>query len=386
MKRDDEFEQRVAEWLQEGPDLAPTTSLDAALTKVRRVRPPLGRTARVWRWIGARWSGDSLEARPTKRGGQWLAAVASVALAITVLTAFAIVRIPPPSGSMLPGSFSPSVTPTRRVPPSPTPWPSLADLPVVLAPTLFETVCSDQNLGTSSYVGTTHVVTGIRIRCSDRTNDARMTGIGYRTYTNELDRDGTERDHGTGTMTNAGGSWTLVFTTLRRPGEAAGLNRSYWLGSGGYAGLQAREWLYMNLEGIVMAQPGILEVVGPLSSEGTASCRAGGTVPSLPATGAVTLVCAITAEDPRLSGMRTIALSLTARGDGTSAAAATIAIENDGGSWSGRAAGSLGRDGRLTLEETDLVGAGMYAGFRYAGSVSGSPVQLAITGTISPAR
>jgi hypothetical protein len=236
-------------------------------------------------------------------------------------------------------------------------------------------------------VGTTRVTTGIVVKCSDHKSDPRLSGMGYRYYTTEIDADGAQHWYGTGTVENTGGTWSGIWTGDQAADAVVVSNITYWLGAGGYAGLQARDWVAIGEEGITNTRPGILEVVGPVDSGGVAACTNGAANPS-PAAASPrpdrTLTCTATVDDPRLSGDWTLILPTSTQRNGSTPLTGTVRIENAAGTWDGELSGSTAADGMSYQLNLTASGSGLYAGFAMTGTLAGPEGNLVLNGTVAP--
>jgi hypothetical protein len=326
--------------------------------------------------------GDVLEVGRRASSSRWLAVAASVVLVVGALAVLGSPRIGPTAATPAPSASEPGASPSASssgAAASPghsspaSPGEALAPLPLSFTG---RSTCSTQDEGTTASVGTTEITTGIVVRCFDEASDPRVSGLGYRSYTMEVDPDAAERWYGTATRSNEGGQWAGVFSGGQPAGSSIVTLSSFWLGAGGYTGLQDRDRVRMRVEdGLIEIVDSSLEVVGPVAVTGQAAC----------AGAARSLACRPDVDEPRLSGTWTLALRATARADGSAAVTGTGRIENGAGAWDLEVTGTRARDGRTWQLAVAATGTAQYAGFGYVGALDGPLGALMVRGTIAPA-
>jgi hypothetical protein len=135
-------------------------------------------------------------------------------------------------------TLAPTATPAPTPTPRPTPVPIAYGAATVVSGT---ESCTFEKEGTTTLVGETYQYRGAILKCTDTSNDPRVSGPV--TYTWEYDgwAQGTHVQWGTGRLENAGGAWDGTMTgsySLPR-----GDMLLFWFkGSGGYEGLSYAMW------------------------------------------------------------------------------------------------------------------------------------------------
>jgi hypothetical protein len=348
----DRFESRVADWLEDGPEVAPAAITEAAL--VHASAHPRSRRRTVV--LRARRFAPALAA-----------AVLVVAVVGTGVVAFP--RFLSPVTSIAPESVGGTETCVTRVD------------GVVMSP--------------QAGSGDANELRGRIDSCRQSTSDERVDGELTRRIDGWLFGDqsgptGSSTDFGRSELRNSGGAWTGAFvaTYSGRTGSAVP-GRLTWigLGSGDYAGLVYRATVITNAAGEITLT-GTIEPITEDAVIATAWCWVDSATPDL-AYGSVPhreaqRSCLITADDERVAGTAAEHRVIDVASDGTTADSGTLTVTTAGGGWRGSFSGT-GDWYVPGLVSGDLEGFGALAGLRLSlRIVSEDGMHGVLVGTIAP--
>lgn len=394
MTREQLFEQRLTDWLEDGPMEAPDRALEVAFAHARS--HPRRRTLHVGPWRAAMNRIHLAEVTPGQPPRSRLTAFAAVAAAVVIgvaLVGGAALLLgggPPVPGPGGPVAASPMPTPTVAPTPSPAPTPTPTALPPgAVATTGTQIGCSSTVEGPETTVdGLSQKRDAVRV-CTDTQSDPRVSGTNTLTFNYDEHPDGTWTYWGTSRLTNDDGSWTGVYDGLG-PNDYTATMNVYLKGEGGYAGLQYRGTAVLS--GTVTPLKGTVEPLGPVEVTSSETCTdkepgtSGVTAAGLEYTRGMVTVCTDVASDPRASGEATIVMTMEEQADGSWTYDAQSSLRNVGGSWTGVFEGTSEPNATVAHLTGQWVGADGYAGSTYEASVTLRYDSTAtITGTITPA-
>jgi hypothetical protein len=323
----DRFEARVADWLEEGPEYAPSrlvrSGLDHAATHPRSRR--------------------GTAVRRLHREGRLMGVVLLVAMAAGTSVAV-IPGLHAPAAEPMPVRVVGSESCVERVPGA-----------------RFQTKDGDERIE-----GRIHV-------CQEIVPDARVAGELTRRATADLFPADTESPIGTTNawgateLRTAQGAWTGAFVATYLGQTGPGLEgRLTWagLGSGAHHGLVYRATVITGADGVSSVQGSIEAIVGEGAVAGT-WCFTSSAVPDLsvsaPAHREVVRTCTITGDDPRLSGTATERRTIDVLSDGSTSDRGSVTITAADGGWTGAFAGT-GNWYVPGIIEGQLDGSGAFAG------------------------
>jgi len=401
MTREQLFEQRLTDWLEDGPMEAPDRALEVAFAHARS--HPRKRTFAVGLWRAAMNRIHLAEVTPGQPHRSRLTTFAAVAAAVVIGVAFvgggALLLSGGPAGPGRGGPVAASPTPIATVAPTPSPAPTptpTALPPGAVATTGTQAACSSTVEGPETTVdGMSQKRDAVRV-CTDTQSDPRVSGTNTLTFNYDEHPDGTWTYWGASRLTNDDGSWTGVYDGLG-PNDYTATMNVYLKGEGGYAGLQYRGTAVLG--GAVTPLEGTIEPLGPVEVTSSETCtekEPGDTrefaVPGLDGTpvsvsetiGGVN-ICTRTASDPRVAGTSTVSFNMREAADGSWTYWGTAVIENAGGSWTSVWDGSsVPGSGTATLASR-AVGVGGYAGSTYMQTITlHGDSSTASRGTIDP--
>lgn len=398
MNHEDDFELRLAEWLEEGPFVAPNRPVSAAIEHARA--HPRRRFLRSAPW---RSTMDSMHVTPlaprhSNNTGRMLAA----GLAAVVVVAVAVI-----SGSVLLGGGGHeavpggAVAPAATATPLPTPTPTPTPVSVTGRPD-----CTTQNMGTDTQVADIEQVRGNVQSCQGMASDPRVAGEATVNLNVDLRADQSADMWGMVTLAGPNGTWTGPFTGLIDKGYATHRVAAVLRGTGGYKGLQYRYTQTGNITvgasssfestGVIEAVPSFApsapvtatigvsggEQCGPvqLGTYGT-SVQAGDVLKTRNGT----VGCYEFASDDRASGSSTRTINQDERADGSATWWGTLEIVNAGGTWTGVWTGTVDSKTNVSIVGA-TIGSGGYAGLQYRleATMASDAAEFTVTGSISP--
>lgn len=358
MNRVDEFELRVADWLEEGPVDAPEGAIEAALGHARsHPRRALSRAA-LRRRVMSQF-GITQAAPRTPRAGWMLAAAAA---AVVVVVGGAAI------GTDMFGLWKQS----QGVPVTPTASPTVAPtLPSPVAVTGSVTYQSTPELGTKDLSVVDRDEWKHRVvRYGISAPDPRIAGTLTETIVYRDFPDDTANFEGTGEIVNAGGSWTLEVNGASASGYAAGVSPRYiasilGTGKGAYAGLVLEGWV--SGDAIDQTITGTVRALAP--GDATAIVEfIGSSTPDFKKVGDVnqlrdyTFRVAVMSSDPLLEGSGTMVLNADQRADGTETWWGTLTLTpSSSRGWTADLTGGIDGGSRHSLSGR-LIGTGEAAG------------------------
>jgi hypothetical protein len=244
MNRVDEFELRVADWLEEGPVGAPERAIEAAVEHARaHPRRALSRAA-LRRRVMSQLKVTQVAPRAPHTG--WMIAAAAAVVVVVVGGAaigtdmFGLWK----QGQGVP--VTPTVAPTSTG--QPTPRPS----PVALTGTVSQLSIAES--GTPETTDGYRTWHGRVMRYTTAMSDERLTGVLSETLEYRVFADGTSNFEGTGTLTNGGGTWAIEVngygTGPFSADEPQYLAAILGTGKAGYAGLVFDGWISLVPDGL----------------------------------------------------------------------------------------------------------------------------------------
>jgi hypothetical protein len=398
MTREQLFEQRLTDWLEDGPMEAPDRALEVAFAHARS--HPRRRTLLVGLGRAAMNRIHLADVTPGQPHRSRLTAFATVAAAVVIGVALvgggALLLSGGPAGPGQGGPIaaSPAPTPTPIPTVAPTPSPAPTPTPTALPPgavatTGTQAACSSTVEGPEATVdGMSQKRDAVRV-CTDTQSDPRVSGTNTLTFNYDEHPDGTWTYWGTSRLTNDSGSWTGVYDGLG-PNDYTATMNVYLKGEGGYAGLQYHGTAVLG--GAVTPLEGIIEPLGPVEVTSSESCtekepgESGVSAAGLDYTRGEVQVCTDVASDPRVAGETTIVLTREEQPDGSWTYDGEVSLRNAGGSWAGVVEGTSEPNAAVAHLTGRWVGAEGYAGLTYVASVTLRYDSTAtITGTITPA-
>ncbi len=369
---EDRFEQRLTDWLDDGPFEAPDRALVAAFAHADVHPRRNGRLARVVRAVTIR----------LRRTAAWPGDGPTMLRAVAVLgTAAIVVAVVVGSGVLLLGYGN-----DRS---------SIGGLGVAETAT---SVCDRENPGATTTrptaAGEITQRRGVVLACTLTSRDPRLGGSATFNLNADERADGGADVWGTARIENGGGAWQGYWIGTAEPGTAIYRIEAAYLGAGGYDGLglrttQAGDGLDGRISGTVahLDQPpqtsaGVItgsscatRVVGTTSEEGAVTQTRG-----------AVLSCTVDATDPRLAaGAERVVANIDERADGSATLWGSATLTNDRGAWQETWEGTV-EAGYTTHRMTGVaVGLGGYAGLEYRYSQIGTPGLLVRIGDIEPA-
>lgn len=393
MTREELFEQRLTDWLEDGPMEAPDRALEVVFAHARS--HPRRRTSLVGLWRAAMNRIQLAEVTTGQPHRSRLAAFAAVAAAVAIGVAVvgggALLLGGGPAGPGRGGPVAASPTPIPTAAPTPSPAPTAT--PTALPPGAVATkgtqaACSSTVEGPEATVdGMSQKRDAVRV-CTDTQSDPRVSGTSTLTFNYDEHPDGTWTYWGTSRLTNGGGSWTGVYDGFG-PNDYTATMNVYLKGEGGYAGLQYRGTAVLG--GAVTPLEGIIEPLGPVEVTSTETCtekdpgEAGVTAAGLAYTRGEVQACTDVASDPRVAGETSIVLTREEQRDGSWTYAGEVSLRNAGGAWTGVIEGTSEPNAAVAHLTGRWVGAEGYAGLTYVANVTLTFSGATITGTITPA-
>ena len=376
--------ERMVEWLEDGPSDVPVAALEAAVA-FARAHPRRLRSARgLWRVVMTRL--HLIEVTPRSSGGRFNFALGPTVVAVVAVAALVGAGLWLGGGLTTPGGdVNPTATPTLS--PTPTPTPPIETTRPTAGPTAWvlppgwasgSQVCVARNEGTTATVDGVVESRGQVQDCTTTSSDPRLSGTAVITMSSDELEDGTWLGWGSHETTNADGSWRGEYAvTSTATASVMGFD-AVSLGFGAYEGLQVLMHVVIRYTGDVTVD-GIVLPVGT-EATGTETCSATGAghdlaVGDIVATRGLEMSCTDTMSDERLSGARTLDVSVDTRADDSADLWGTSIVSNDGGTWEGFFFGTVD-PGYTTHHVRSLMhGSGGYEGLL---------LRLEVTGTGEP--
>jgi hypothetical protein len=356
MSHQDDIELRLARWLEEGPQGAPTQPIAAVLEHARAHPRPRWAIVGHWRTL---MSGTNLThiGPRTSQAGWLLAAAAVVIVVVGVAAGYGLLQSSNPgTGVGGPGNAtaSPAASPTAAV-------------------ITGSESCSTTTSGAVTTLDGVEQSRGERVLCATTMSDPRLTGEGSAILNANTMPDGSWSAWGTRVITNAGGTWQGPFFM-----EGTGAARSMTfdvvlMGEDGYAGLTFRAEVVTSPSATTFT--GAIEPTGPaITGHSDCVARSGGTdtpIGDLTATRGAVLVCGDEADDPRVSGTSNLGIDMDIGPDGSGVMWGTQLLTNANGKWVGRWFGTVDPGFTTHHVEALLRGTGAYDGLLMRQTVTG---------------
>ena len=374
MNRDEAFELQLARWLEEGPYEAPPEQIAAALAHVR-AHPERPRT------LGSLWrhamSGIGLTHVPSQPHRGWLAAAVLVVAAIVIVGGYGLFNLGGQVGS--PGG------------PTPTPTTTLAPTSSPMA-TSGPGATGTQTCGTATEPVTTTVNEVVQSRgevmeCTNTSTDPQLAGEATIVYNWDEHPDGLWLGWGTLELQNDGGTWNGSYAITSTSTAGVMEFDSVWVGSGGYEGLEVLNHVrittrYTTLSSWVFeAGPAITGTERCTTTTAGRAYAAG----EVTAYRGVSLRCADTMDDPRVSGTSALMVSIDMRADESADLWGGTTLTNDLGSWEGFLFGTVDPGYTTHRVLTLMRGSGAYEGLFYRLEVVGDGTDFVLRGEVIPA-
>lgn len=399
MTREQQFEDRLAEWLEEGPFMAPDRALEATFAHAQAHPRRRFRLSGALAGAGGRLRRtDVLPGEPLRPGISAFAAVgAATVLLVAILGGTAILLSGdrgglPPSGPA--GTVSPSPSPAPTASPTPTPAP-------VAGPPGSATIdgqCAVDDPGTKTPWGDVTQYRGIVQTCRVTSSDPRLDGSATIYVSVDERADGSADTWGHATIASDGGIWSGPWRGSVQPGGIVRTTEGFYEGHGANAGLRYR-YSQTSEDGVGLRGTGTIEAVDALPAAATLvrseTCMTlvFGTqevVDGVTQYRDMVLSCgSIRSSDPRLATATAerVVINIDKLADGSATMWGTATIENDGGTWSGSWTGTVDVGYTTHRMEGRYAGAGGYAGLEFTYAQIGeqwSPFVL--IGTVGPAE
>jgi hypothetical protein len=375
----------MVEWLEDGPSDVPIAALEAAVD-FARAHPRRLRSARgLWRVVMTRLHLTEVTPRPS--GGRFSFALGPTVTAVVAVAALVGAGLWLGGGFTTPGGdVNPTATPTLSPTPSPTPTPTppIETTRPTAGPTAWvlppgwasgSQVCRMRPGATSATVDGVLETRGTIYDCTTTSEDPRLSGTAVVTSSSDEFEDGTWLGWGTQETTNADGSWSGAFAVTSTATAPSMAFDSVALGSGGYAGLEVLYHVVMHGSGAITVD-GIVRPVGT-EVAGTETCSATGAghdlaVGEIVATRGLEMSCTDTMSDERLSGARSLHVSVDTRADDSADLWGTSIVTNDGGTWEGFFFGTVDPGYTTHHVRSLMYGTGEYEGLLFRLEVVGT--------------
>lgn len=372
--------ERMVEWLEAWPSDVPVAALEAAVAYAR-AHPRRFLTVRgLWRAAMTRL--HLIEVKPRQSGGRFSFALGPAAVAVVGVAALVGAGLWLGGGTGGPGGVvNPTGTPIAGSPsptsPIQTARPTTAATPWVLPPGWASGTqeCVLRIDGTTAIVDGTVESRGQVQDCTTTSSDPRLSGTAVITMNSDELEDGTWLGWGRHESTNADGSWSGTYAVTSTADARTMSFDAVSLGSDAYEGLQVLMHVVISYTGDITVDGIIL----PIETEvtGTETCRVAKaghdlSLGDITATRGLVMACTDTMTDERLSGARTLAVSVDTRTDESADLWGTTVVTNDGGTWEGFFFGTVD-PGYTTHHVTSLLrGTGAYAGLFFRLEVTGA--------------
>lgn len=297
----DRFEARVADWLEDGPDVAPAATIQATLAYAA-AHPRTRRHAAALR--ASRF------------------APALAAAAVVVLVAGSSVAVL--------SRFPPAVTPVAPV--------AVAGTETCATPVVGERIMDQEGVWE---------LTGRMDICQDTVSDSRVSGRLTRRVSADLFDpgdgypDGASNTYGTTVLQAGAGAWTGTFvgSYLGRTGTPPGRLSWIALGSGAYRGLVYRATVVTDSTGRTTVT-GTIESIPDDAVLASTRCWVDSATPDISTAGPVPhrdayRTCTITSDDDRLAGTAKEHRLIDVGAGGTTTDTGTLAVTAAAGGWDG---------------------------------------------------
>jgi hypothetical protein len=357
MSRNEDIEQRLADWLEEGPIGAPDPPIAAALAHARA--HPRRRWSAVGHWRNLMSGTNMAQVGPKAPQAGWLYAAAAVLVIVVVVAGgYGILQSTNPgTGIGGPASVAPTATPLPTATPSPT-----------TTTVTGSEDCWQIQAETTVVVDDVKQSRGSEFECTAENSDPRLAGEGTASTNWDDYPDGTEIMWGTRVITNDGGSWRSVWNVKTRTDATTMAFPAVFVGEGGYAGLVAALDVVVSVPG-----PGSFSGVitpAPPTLTGHETCVTNNAGTETPLEGftayrGVRMTCTDTMSDLRVSGTGANEISIDMRLDGSADIWGTYVLANEDGTWEGYWAGTVDEGYTTHRVESLLVGTGDYEGLLY---------------------
>jgi hypothetical protein len=374
MSRYEDIEQRLADWLEEGPIGAPDSPIAAALAHARV--HPRRRWSVVGHWRTLMNGTNMAQVGPKAPQAGWLYAAAAVLVLVVVVAAgYGLLQ----SNNSGVGTGS---APLATASPTATASPAAAVITGTES-------CRPRTDGTTSTVDGVKQERNQGIDCTTTMSDPRLTGNGSAIWNSDEHPDATYLAWGTRTITTDRGSWSGPYAIVSTSTATSMTFDVVLTGSGEYAGLVFRSQVVMSssrttFTGAILPAPAT--ITGRETCTNDLSNRSEFTVDDITAYRGVVATCTVTMSDPRVTGAGRNEISIDMRSDQSADIWGRYALAANGGAWEGYWAGTVDEGYTTHRVESLLVGTGDYEGFLYRLSVvsDGTDTGFDLTGFIVP--
>lgn len=353
MSRYEDIEQRLADWLEEGPTGAPASLIAAAIAHARA--HPRRRWSVTGHWRTLMSGTNMAQVGPKAPQAGWLYAAAAVLVVVVVVAAgYGILQSTSP-GSGVGGAAS--LEPTATASPANT-------------PTSFTGTesCSETSNGTTVTVDGVVQTRGQQFECTTTNSDPRLAGNGIATMNWDEYPDGTSLAWGTRLITNDDGAWQSGWSVETTAGAGVMEFDAVLVGEGGYEGLVAPTFVRVSAVGPSTSRGTIMLAPPAITGHETCVTNSNGTetrYEGFTAYRGVVMTCTDTMSDSRLSGTGHNELSIDMRSDESADIRGRYVLTNDVGTWAGNWAGTVDVGYTTHRVEALLVGTGEYEGLLY---------------------
>ncbi len=392
MNREEEFERRLAEWLEEGPFEAPDRPVAAAIEHART--HPRRRFPRSISWRSAM---DSMHLAPvTPRHSNNVGRAFAVGLGAVVVVAVAVI-----AGTVLLGAGGHravpggAVAPVATWTPAPTPVPAPSPVPVTGTNTV-----GVSDSGSDVMAGDVEQIRGMILSGPTLNSDARVSGPATVHVNIDIRPDQSADLWGTATIEGPDGTWTGPFTGFVEAGYTTHRMTAVMRGAGAYEGLQYR-YTQTGTGGQSFTSTGVIEAVqretggtaraAVVAVTGSELCTNGAllpggsrtTVDGVTQTRLLGSTCWESMSDPRLSGESSRTLNGDSQADGSGTWWGTSEMTSADGSWTGVWSATTSAAGFWKITWVCL-GSGAYAGLQLRATAVTRAADLQVTGTLGP--
>ncbi len=369
---EDRFEQRLADWLDDGPFEAPDRALAAAFAHADAHPRPNGRLARLSRavTIRLRRTGELPDHGPTMLRA--VAALGAAAILVAVVAGGGVLLLGHGDDRSSIGQLGVAETATS--------------------------VCDQEDPGTTTTsptaAGDVTQRRAVVFACALTSRDSRLEGSATFNLNADERADGGADIWGTARIENGDGAWQGYWVGTVDSGNTIYRIEAAYLGVDGYDGLglrtsQASDGLDGRISGTVAHLDELPpESAGVITGSSCATRVLGTTseVGAVAQTRGSVLSCTVDATDPRLAtGAERVVANIDEGADGSATMWGSGTLTNDGGAWQETWQGTV-EAGYTTHRMTGVaVGSGGYAGLEYRYSQIGTTDLLVRIGDIEPA-
>lgn len=389
MTREERFERRLADWLEDGPYDAPNAVIDAVFEHARtHPRRRIG-PSRLWKAVKRRVHPAEPVPGEPHAGLIWTFAAVGITAVLAVATVGGIAALLNGNPSGLPVGGT-GATPGPTPPSTPTPAP-LATPPVWVTAS---TTCPESAPGSEWRVGDVTHLRGILLTCTNTSSDARLDGVATVDLNLDLREDESADMWGSATIETDGGTWRGYWLGTVDEGYTTHRIEVVYLGSGGYGGLRLRT--SQTSDGADGVITGMIETADALPATAVAIVTGSECVTVSP--GSTTQVGEITrysdvvlecgpnvSSDPRLDAeVERVVIDIDRLADGSGTMTGTGTLTNDGGTWSGRWTGTIAAGYTTHRMEGVYTGTANYAGLQFIWSEIGEGPLFVRSGAITP--